>query len=180
MTNTNATKIFSTVILCAAFGATSLFSQPAVPQANWDGWKFLMGEWVGEGSGSPGQGEGGFTFSLDLQKRILERHNYALYPATKDRPAFRHDDLMVVYQGTGKSTQAIYFDNEGHVIRYMVEFAKDSSSVVFVSAPSTSEPRYRLTNSKDGDGKIGITFEVAPPGKPEAFQQYIKATARRK
>ena len=158
----------------------TMFAQQPVQPANWDGWKFLMGEWVGEGSGSPGQGEGGFTFSLDLQNRILVRKNFANYPATNNRPAFRHEDLMIVYREPGMATQAMYLDNEGHVIRYTVAFARDSSSVVFVSAPSNSEPRYRLTNAKEGEGKIGITFEVAPPGKPEAFQQYIKASARRK
>ncbi len=108
------------------------------------------------------------------------RKNFADYPATKDRPAFRHDDLMIVYQEPGRSTKAMYLDNEGHVIHYTVGFSKDSNSVVFVSAPSSSEPRYRLTNTKAGDDKITIAFEIAPPGKPNAFQQYIKASARKK
>lgn len=167
-------------VVFSLFATVPSFSQASLLAPNWDAWKFLIGEWVGEGSGNPGQSEGGFTFSLDLQNRILERHNYAVYPATKDRPAFRHDDLMVVYQEAGKPTQAIYFDNEGHVIRYTAEFSKDSNSVVFASAPSASEPRYRLTNTKVGDDAIAITFEIAPPGKPDAFQQYIKASARRK
>src|SRR6266849_9830409 len=29
---------------------------------NWDRWQFLMGEWVGEGGGEPGQGTGSFSF----------------------------------------------------------------------------------------------------------------------
>ena len=157
-----------------------IYSQQATKAANWDAWQFLVGEWVGDGSGSPGQGEGGFTFSLDLQNRVLMRHNYAVYPATKDRPAFRHDDLMIVYQEPGKPTQANYFDNEGHVIQYSVEFSKDSNSVVFVSAPTISEPRYRLTNTKVGKDSITITFEIAPPGKPDAFSEYIKAAAHKK
>ncbi len=155
-------------------------SQPAIPQANWNAWKFLLGEWVGEGTGSPGEGTGGFTFALDLGNRILVRKNFAEYPATKDRPAFRHDDLMIVYQESGNPTRAEYFDNEGHVIHYVVSFSADSNSVVFVSDASSSEPRYRLTNTKEGDDKILISFEIAPPGKPEAFRQYIKAAARRK
>jgi hypothetical protein len=170
-------------LFCAVglmFAADRIYAQQPIPPATWDAWKFLIGEWVGEGGGGPGQGEGGFTFSLDLQNRILERHNYAVYPAANNRPAFRHDDLIIFYQEAGKPTQAIYFDNEGHIIRYQVEFSKDSISVVFVSASSTSEPRYRLTNTKTGEDAIAITFEVAPPGKPDAFQQYIKATARRK
>ena len=33
---------------------------------NWDAWQFLLGEWVGEGGGAPGQGGGGMTFHFDL------------------------------------------------------------------------------------------------------------------
>jgi hypothetical protein len=170
------------ILICSVLliSTIRLSGQPAIPQPNWDEWKFLIGEWIGEGGGGPGQGTGGFTFSLDLQKRILVRKNYADYPATNDRPAFRHDDLMIVYQETGKPTRADYFDNEGHVIHYTVEFAKDSTAVVFVSDPSTSTPRFRMTNAKVGPDKLTIKFEIAPPGKPEAFSTYITASARRK
>ena len=157
-----------------------LSGQPAIPQPNWDGWKFLIGEWVGEGGGDPGQGSGGFTYGFDLEKRILVRKNFADYPATKDRPAFRHDDLMIVWQDPGKAIRAEYFDNEGHVVHYSVEFSKDSNSVVFVSDPSPSAPRFRLTNTKTGPKTIAITFEIALPGKPEEFSPYITASARKK
>jgi len=146
---------------------------------NWDAFKFLMGEWVGEGTGAPGEGTGGFTFTFDLQNTILVRKNYANYPATKDRPAFRHDDLMIVSQEMGK-TKAVYFDNEQHVINYSVTVSGDSNSVVFVSDATPSAPRFRLTNTKAGTDKITILFEMAPPGKPESFARYIEATARRK
>jgi hypothetical protein len=138
-----------------------------------------MGEWVGEGTGMPGEGAGGFSFAYDLQNTVLVRKNFADYPATKDRPAFRHEDLMIVYQEGGK-TRATYFDNEQHVINYSVSVSVDSSSIVFVSDASASSPRFRLTNKKSGTDKIAITFEIAPPGKPEAFTRYIEAKARRK
>ncbi len=170
--------IVLTILFCA--GSAGLSAQQAAPTADWSAWQFFMGKWEGEGTGSPGEGTGGFSFAPDLGKRILVRKNFAEYPATKDRPAFRHDDLMIVYQETGKPTRAEYFDNEGHVIHYTVSFSADSTAVVFVSEASTSEPRYRLTNTKDGNDKLIITFEIAPPGKPDAFRQYIKASARRK
>ncbi len=176
-------RTFTTAIIAATLfnvGSTRLSAQQAAPPADWSAWKFLIGEWVGEGTGSPGEGTGGFSFSPDLGKRILIRKNFAEYPATKDRPAFRHDDLMIVYQEQGKPTRAEYFDNEGHVIHYTVSFSADSTAVVFVTEPSLSEPRYRLTNTKEGNDKLIIAFEIAPPGKPDAFRQYIKASARRK
>ena len=170
------------LVLLAIFAGYSpkAFAQQTTPPANWDGWNFLMGEWVGEGGGDPGQGTGGFTFALDLQKRILVRKNFADYPPLNNRPAFRHEDLLIVYQESGTSTRADYFDNEGHVIHYTVEFAKDSIAVVFVSDPSPSAPRFRMTNAKAGPDKIAIAFEIAPPGKPDAFSTYITASARRK
>lgn len=154
-------------------------AQQGAKPVNWDSYRFLLGEWVGEGGGDPGQGVGGFTFSLDLQNTILVRKNFADYPATKDRPAFSHNDLMVVYK-EGETTRAIYFDNEQHVINYTVTFSQDSTSVVFLSDVIASAPRFRLTNTKTGNDSMSITFEFAPPGKPEAFTRYIDANARRK
>ncbi len=86
---------------------------------------------VGEGGADPGQGVGGFTFSLDLQNTVVVRKNYADYPATKDRPAFSHNDLMVIY-GEGEKMRAIYFDNEQHVINYTVTIPEDSNSGVTI------------------------------------------------
>jgi hypothetical protein len=149
------------------------------PSINWNAFKFLIGEWVGEGTGTPGEGSGGFTFSYDLQSTVLIRKNFANYPATKDRPAFTHDDLMIVYHEGGK-TRATYFDNEQHVINYGVTVSSDSNSIVFVSDAMPSAPRFRLTNAKAGADKVTITFEIAPPGKPESFTRYIEAAARRK
>ncbi len=145
----------------------------------WRGWQPLMGEWVGGGGGTPGQGEGGFSFTTDLQGTVLIRKNYASYPATPERPAFRHDDLMIVAHENGR-TIADYFDNEGHVIRYAVSFSPDSNEVVFVSDIAPAQPRFKLTYVKEKEGEVKILFDIAPPGKPEAFSRYIEATAIRR
>jgi hypothetical protein len=171
-------RIVFIALTAILFSAMPLKAQQPTP-TNWNAFKFLMGEWVGEGTGMPGEGTGGFTFILDLQNTILVRKNYANYPATKERPAFRHDDLMIVYQEEGK-TKATYYDNEQHVINYSVTVSSDSNAVTFVSDPSPSAPRFRLTNKKAGTDKISIVFEIAPPGKPDAFSRYIDAKARRK
>lgn len=152
--------------------------QPSKP-ANWEAWGFLLGEWVGEGSGQPGRGSGGFSFYLDLQERVLVRRNYARYPATEKKPASSHDDIMVIHQEEGV-TKAEYFDNEGHVIHYRVSFPKDSSSVMFLSDIRKSAPRYRLTYRKAGEGTVTIAFEIAPPGKPDVFSRYVEASAKKK
>jgi hypothetical protein len=147
----------------------------------WQAWRFLLGEWTAEGTGRPGEGAGSFTFALDLEGKILVRRNRADYPATKDRPAFSHKDLMVVYPGTeGRGARAIYFDNEGHVIEYAAQSSEDQETWIFLSDPVPSAPRFRLTYTKGDDGTLAVKFESAPPGKPDSFSTYVEGAARRK
>lgn len=173
-----ASKVLGLLALFLVATAVVCAQQSSKP-VSWDGWGFLVGEWIGQGTGDPGEGSGGFSFYLDLQNRVLMRRNYAKYPATKDRPAFSHDDIIVIYQEEG-ATRGDYFDNEGHVIHYTVSFSKDSSSVTFLSDVVKSAPRYRLTYRKSGEGLVTIAFEIAPPGKPDVFSRYIEASAKKK
>ena len=162
-------------LLLLLLAASIMLAQTASkPDDRWAPLAFLIGEWTGEGGGGPGQGSGGFSFSPDQGRTILVRKNRADYPATPDRPAFSHTDLMYVYKEPGETKlRAIYFDTEDHVIHYTVEPSADGSSVQFVSE------NYRLTYRKTGVDTVGIKFEIAPPGKPGAYATYIEATARR-
>jgi hypothetical protein len=162
-------------------GVVSLFAQQTKPDPGWGPLAFLIGEWVGEGGGTPGQGSGGFSFLPDQDSRILIRKNYANYPASKDKPAYSHTDLTIIYEDSGETKlRAIYFDNEGHTIHYTVQPLADGNSVRFVSDAGNSQPRYRLTYSKAGNDEVAIQFEIAPPGAGEKFSTYIQAKARRK
>jgi len=150
-----------------------------LPADKWIGWQPFLGTWEGAGGGGPGQGSGSFTFAPELQGAVLVRHNYSQYPATKDKPAYRHDDLMVIYPDEqARKTRADYWDNEGHVIHYLVEFGDDGKKVVLTSEGQAG-PRYRLTYMKTGDNDLKLTFEIAPPDAPERFKTYIEATAKR-
>ncbi len=154
---------------------------PAAPRDQaWAPFEFLLGEWTGEGTGQPGEGSGGSVFRFELEDRILVRDNWANYPATKERPASSHKDLMVIYRESSKGPfQAIYFDNEGHVIRYAVRILEDGA-VQFLSEVTAASPRFRLTYTPSGKASTGIRFEIAPPGQPDAFKVYIEAKARKK
>src|SRR6267378_152959 len=110
---------------------------------------------------------GGFTFSLGVQNRVMTRTNYATYDARNGRAASRHDDLMVIYEEGGQ-LKADYFDSERHVIRYLVE-PRGDHDVMFVSDAKPSDPRYRLRYTARNDGTLAGRFEIAAPGTPDAL-----------
>jgi hypothetical protein len=147
----------------------------------WADFRFLMGEWVGNGQGQPGRGSGEFTLTPDLQGKVLLRRNRNEYPAAAGRPASTHDDLMVIYrQEPGQPVRASYFDSEGHVIQYSVEPSVDKERLVFLSEAQPSAPRFRLTYAKGKADTLSIKFEIAPPDQPDQFKTYVDGTVRRK
>lgn len=168
-------KILATLVLSVA-----LLPVAAHPQTkSSDEWKplaWLIGDWAGSGSGPPGQGAGSFSFQPDLQGKILIRKSFAEYPATVDKAAYRHDDLMVIFR-EGESFKAIYFDNEGHVIRYTINVSADAAKAVFTSDGATGAPSFRLTYEKTSETALAGKFEIAPPDRP--FSTYLEWTARK-
>jgi hypothetical protein len=167
------TAIAGIVFVFAASGAA-----PAEDDV-WEPYQYLVGDWVGEGGGRPGQGTGRFSFRWDLQKHVLVRRNVAEFPAAQGRPAAVHEDLMVIHPAEKGAMKAVYFDSEGHVIHYTVEAAKDRGTLVFVSDPSPSAPRFRLSYVKRQGDEVLIKFEMSPPGKPDGFRTYLEGKARR-
>lgn len=146
----------------------------------WEQWQFLVGDWEAVGHGTPGEGAGRFSFAFDLQNKVLVRKSHAEYPAAAGRPATVHDDLMVIYADEGgQKFFANYYDNEGHVIRYTAKFSSTPQSVVFISDPAPSQPRFRLTYIKQKDDSLIIRFEIAPPNDAEKFKVYVEGTARK-
>lgn len=147
--------------------------QSAAP--NWDRWNWLIGEWVGEGDGQPGKGSGSFSLLPDLDKKVLVRKNHSEYPATKDKPATVHDDLMIVYGG--EPGKAIYFDNESHVINYGI--SSSDSSIVLTSGKMDKMPVFRLTYLLIDSNTITVKFEMSMNGG-ETFMTYTEGRCKRK
>jgi hypothetical protein len=166
------------LVVLAVFAAGGS-TQAQAKDDPWEPFQFLIGEWVGEGK--EGQGTGHFSLTPDLGGKILVRRNHAELPAANGRPAAVHEDLMVIYKSQdGKSAKAIYFDSEDHVINYTVDFSADKQTLTFISAAAPGAPRFRLTYKKEADDRLGIKFEIAPPGKPEEFKGYLEGKARKK
>ncbi len=137
--------------------------------------RFLLGEWEAVRDSANG-GVGRATFSVGLQGRVITRTSFAEYPARGGRPAYRHDDLMNIY-ADADTARADYYDNEGHVIRYVVTSPR-AGQAVFVSTGPQTAPHYRLSYVMGADSLQRGTFEIAPPGSPEDFRAYLSWTSR--
>jgi len=165
------------IALISLIAAGSIGAQPAPqPSPDWKAWSPLFGTWTSDPS--PDGSTGSFTLTPELQGRILVRRNRAEYPETKNRPAFRHEDLMSIWQEAGV-VHAKYWDNEGHVISYLATADTASKTYVFVSDAATSRPRFRLTYRLATADAMSLAFEIAPPDTPDQFKPYLSATLHR-
>jgi hypothetical protein len=170
-------KIKTITILLLFLGTQVVSGQKLT--SSWDKWQFLIGEWVGEGNGQPGKGSGTFSFNPDLDGNILVRKSHTEFPAINNKPAFNHDDLLIIYKNnTGIPSKAIYFDNENHTINYDISYS--DSSILFTSESIQNNPRFRLAYTKLGDNKLNVRFEIASPQNPDKFNTYLEGRSIRK
>lgn len=161
--------LFTAIVFILSFTA---FAQ----STNCEHWNWLIGEWKGEGSGQPGQGGGTFSFTFDLDQKIIVRKSHSEYPATTDRAQTIHDDLMIIYlDDAANPTKAIYFDNEGHVINY--EISESEKGIVFTSGKTAHAPVFRLSYELLGEGLINTKFELSRDG--ENFMTYIEGKSQK-
>ena len=151
---------------------------PALCAQTGDAWKkldFLMGDWTASAGAKytpMGPGRGEFSFTPELKQKIIVRRNHAEYDS-----GARHDDLMVIYlDAPNDAPRAIYFDTEGHVIRYKLAFPSPER-VIFESDSTQPGPRYRLTYWMEGEQLSG-QFEVAAPSGD--YKAYLSWTSKRK
>ena len=157
------------LLIAVVLAAAPVFAQPM------KNLEFLLGKWTGiagEKDTPQGAGQGDFSFELQLNQKIIVRHNFAEYTSGP-----RHDDLMVIYLDPPNNTpRAIYFDSEGHVIRYNLTFP-GPNAVVFESDAAQPGPRFRLSYSLDQSSLNG-KFEIAPPGAAE-YRRYMAWKSRK-
>ena len=163
------------MLLIPMFGLlTTCFGQQ---NSTWGKWNWVIGDWAGEGSGQPGKGGGTFSLKPDLGDKILIRKNHSEYPATENRPATIHDDLMIVYSDfTGNPSKAIYFDNEGHTINYAITYPE--KSIVLTSDKTPNMPVFRLTYTLLEKETINVKFEMSQDG--EKFTTYTEGKCKKR
>jgi hypothetical protein len=163
-------------LVLAAFLLGFVFICPGQQSTAWENWTPLIGDWVGEGSGQPGQGGGTFSFSFDLDNKIILRKSHSEYPSAEGKSVIVHDDLMIIYPDpAGNPVKAIYFDNEGHIINYAVSY--QDNVIVLTSDKITNSPVFRLVYTLLDTGTINTRFEISQDG--EKFSPYIEGKSKR-
>ncbi|GLH68696.1 hypothetical protein GETHPA_02290 [Geothrix rubra] len=163
-------RLLLPLLLAAPLVAQAPAADPFAPL------RFLLGTWTGEGGGRPGQLSGEATFSLELDGHALVRRSWAETPAAPGRAASRHEDRLTVYP-EGGGLRALYVDNEGHVIHYTVTGSAEGAVFLGDAGPG---PRFRLTYRRTGTDTVALAFDIAQPGRPDAFTTYLQATMRRR
>lgn len=129
--------------------------------------RFLVGSW--NATPGPDGALGRTSFHVEVKGHVMVRDNRADYPAAGGKPAVSHEDLMVIYAEGSGPLKAIYFDNEGHVIRYTAS-ALDAKSVTFLSDTVAGQPRFRLTYAATAPDRLSGEFASAPPDAPGKFK----------
>ncbi len=162
-------------IVAAVLGIVICSGVPAraQPASAWDRLQMLVGTWESSGDTQLGQGEGSASFTRELNGQVIVRRSFADYKAGP-QAGTRHDDLLVIYRDAAdRPPKAIYFDSEGHVIRYAVDVSNDNA-IVFESDRDAEGPRYRLSYTRNGASLAG-TFEIASPGAE--YKTYLSWTS---
>ncbi len=135
--------------------------------SDWEKLHFLIGDWVSPVSGQPGEGISGWSkFTYALDGKIIVRNSRAEFaPEPGQEKGLVHDDLLIIYQQSGEEKlRAIYFDNEAHIIHYMLSFPEKQPGVIFESEASPTSPQARLVYETEADGTLVTEFFVALPG----------------
>ena len=141
----------------------------------WDKWSWLIGEWSGEGSGVPGEGNGTFSFSFELDRNIIVRKSHSEYTAGDFKRKTIRDDLMIIYPERGNPDKAIYFDNEGHTINYNIEYP--DSSIVLTSVLIPQTPVFRIIYTRLGSEAVYTKFQMSRDG--ESFMTYVEGISKK-
>ena len=174
------TRFAAACTLALSFGASAA-DAPAAPLTPAERaptvfapvWDALVGRWLGDGEATGTKGvKGAASFAYELDGRVLTRRNVADYPPSNGRPGPHHEDLMTIYPAPdGMHAEAMYYDNEGHVIHYAATWASDGRSLVLLSFPEENAPRLRLTWKFAGPDRLAMDFDGAPPGTVD-FKSY--------
>jgi hypothetical protein len=155
---------------------------------NLDPLNFLLGTWsattVDTGTGDGGKRAGWYTFRKDLDGHAIQRRSTLDKCPVPASDACNHHDILTIFPDANALPSdhkalvfALYLDNEGHAIYYLVR-SPEPNTAVFQSQGPTTVPVFRLTYRLDTSGPeptMTGRFEMAPPGT-ESFHTYQQWT----
>jgi hypothetical protein len=164
-------KVFSRfypLVLAASLGA-----QASAQQADsWQAISFLQGTWQAKtGEGSAAKVTGTYTFAKELRGHVVARHSTVAGCTGPEAFDCEHGDLLYIFEERpGQPLKAIYFDNEGHVIHYLLT-TPDASTAIFLSEPGPG-PRFRLVYHLEHAVMLG-KFQMQMPGQDD-WKSYLE------
>lgn len=173
--------------VASSCGLALLFSAVLAPQTStvpdiWEPVRFLVGSWLGDVSGQPGNGQCERAYRFVLNDRYLEIRSKSTYPAQPKNPKGEvHEDWgMISYDRSRKAFVLRQFHLEGFVNQYVSEPVREgplrftSEAIENIRAGYRARETYTIT----GPDNFVERFELAEPGKD--FELYSETRFRRK
>ena len=168
-------KTFRVISLSVLFILTFILrAQSAPPKDPFQSLSFLEGTWEAKTDGTSGvDANGKYSFALELRNHVIARHMVSKESCKgPENYDCNHSDLLYIYpEGPDQTLHAIYFDNEGHVIRYLVS-TPTPTTAMFLSDSSQHGPQFRLLYERKADTMFG-KFQIRMPGQSE-WKSYVE------
>lgn len=153
--------------------------QEAKPQDMFKGFRWLSGNWEGQGKNESGSLIVKAEFRLVLNQQFIEsKIQYQTEPRDGKPAGPVHQDWgMLNFDLVSQKHVFRQFHSEGHVYHFLLEDASsDGKTFTFVAKVFDNVPagwRARMIYKKEDDGELAVTFERAAPEKDfEKFAEY--------
>lgn len=137
---------------------------------------FLIGEWIQEINGEFEMGEG-LSYGYNLNKKIITRKNLRAYFQAKGEENSDCKNALIVYLSNNEEeSRADYYDSEGNVITYSINFTENK--IFFSSNNEILAPRFRMRYTLLSDNSINIKFDIALAHE-ENYTTYLEGSTSR-
>lgn len=169
--------------LLLLFSLSTLTLGQTLPLDVWEPMKRFLGDWKGDGVGTPGVGNYERSYKFVLNAKYIEIRNKATYrPQPKNPKGEVHEDVgYISYDKIRKKFILRQFHIEGFVNQFVLEsISSDSKRIVFLSESIENIPigwrareTYQITNEKE----LMEIFELAAPNRD--FEVYSKVILKK-
>ena len=141
----------------------------------WANLMLLVGSWSGEGSGMAGEGTDIFSFTFDLEQKILIRKSQADYGTNSLKDRNITEELMIIYLVDQIPSRAICFNNQGYTVNYSIEYS--DKSIIFTSDKIPQTPMFRLSYIFIDSSTVKVIFEISRDGTN--FSPFVESINKR-